>query len=58
MAAQDLTARSLEGRPLTIAQAVRRWLGALLNLACLGLPFALLGERSIADRLSRSTVHS
>lgn len=57
MAAQDLTARGVEGRPLTIAQAVRRWLGALLNLSCLGLPFAFLGERSIADRLSRSTVH-
>ena len=56
MATQELTARSLDGRPLTIGQAVRRWLGLLLNLVFLGLPFAILRERSLSDRLSRSTV--
>lgn len=57
MALRGLTARGLDAQPLTIGQAVRRWLGAVLNVACLGLPFALLRERSIADRLSGSNVH-
>ena len=54
MARVGLVARSLDGGPLTIAQAVRRWLGALLNVACLGLLFALSRQRSVSDLLSRS----
>lgn len=56
MASQGLTARSLDGGPLTMAQAVRRWLGALLNLTLLGVPFVLLRERSLSDRFSGSIV--
>ncbi len=54
MARVGIVARSLDGGPLTIAQAVRRWLGAMLNVASLGLLFALSKEKSLSDRLSRS----
>jgi len=50
-----LTAESLDGEPLSFDQTARRWLGALLTLATLGLPLLLaLGGRSLADRLSGS----
>lgn len=56
MARLGLVARSLDGGPLTIGQAVRRWIGAIMSIATLGL-FLLLGtERTLADRLSGSTV--
>lgn len=58
MAKSGLVARSIDGGPLTIGQAVRRWLGALLSVATLGLFLALGKERTLADRLSGSTVHS
>lgn len=50
-----LTSQSLDGEPLSFDQTARRWLGALLTLATLGLPLLLaLGGRSLADRLSGS----
>jgi uncharacterized RDD family membrane protein YckC len=50
-----LTAASADGQPLSFDQTARRWLGALLTLATLGLPLLLaLGGRSLADRLSGS----
>jgi uncharacterized RDD family membrane protein YckC len=50
-----LTAESADGQPLSFDQTARRWLGALLTLATLGLPLLLaLGGRSLADRLSGS----
>jgi uncharacterized RDD family membrane protein YckC len=50
-----LTADSADGQPLSFDQTARRWLGALLTLATLGLPLLLaLGGRSLADRLSGS----
>lgn len=58
MASVGLVARASGGGPLTIGQAMRRWLGVLLNFASLGLLFALSKERSISDRLSGSTVHA
>jgi uncharacterized RDD family membrane protein YckC len=57
MARVGLVARSIGGGPLSIGQAVRRWLGALLSVVSLGLLFALIKERSLADRLSGSSVH-
>ncbi len=56
MANVGLVARSTDGGPLTIGQAVRRWLGALLNVASLGLIFFFSQERSLSDRLSRSEI--
>lgn len=56
MARTGLTARASDGGPLTISQAVKRWLGGLLNVASLGLAFAISRERSLADILSRSSV--
>ncbi|MBV8201990.1 MAG: RDD family protein [Acidobacteria bacterium] len=50
-----LTAESLEGEPLSFDQTARRWLGALLTLAALGLPLLVaLTGRSLSDRLSGS----
>jgi uncharacterized RDD family membrane protein YckC len=50
-----LKAESLDGEPLSFDQTARRWLGALLTVAALGLPLLLaLGGRSLADRLSGS----
>lgn len=50
-----LTAESAEGEPLSFDQTARRWLGALLTLATLGLALLLaLTGRSLADRLSGS----
>jgi uncharacterized RDD family membrane protein YckC len=58
MARFGLVARSIDGGPLTIGQAVRRWLGALLSVATLGLFLALGKERTLSDRLSGSRVHA
>jgi uncharacterized RDD family membrane protein YckC len=51
-----LRAENEDGEPLSFDQTARRWLGALLTLAILGLPLllALAGGRSLADRLSGS----
>jgi uncharacterized RDD family membrane protein YckC len=50
-----LTAESTEGEPLSFDQTARRWLGALLTLATLGLALLLaLTGRSLSDRLSGS----
>lgn len=59
MAWAGLVARAPDGASLTFGQTARRWLGGLLTLALLGLPtlLALLGGRSLADRLSGSELH-
>jgi uncharacterized RDD family membrane protein YckC len=50
-----LTAESTDGEPLSFEQTARRWLGALITLAVVGLPLLVaLGGRSLADRLSDS----
>ncbi len=50
-----LTSESTEGEPLSFDQTARRWLGALLTLATLGLALLLaLTGRSLADRISGS----
>jgi uncharacterized RDD family membrane protein YckC len=50
-----LTSESLDGEPLSFDQTARRWLGALVTLAALGLPLlAALTGRSLSDRLSGS----
>lgn len=50
-----LTAESSEGEPLSFDQTARRWLGALLTLATLGLALLVaLTGRSLSDRLSGS----
>jgi len=49
------SAVSLSDEPLTFAQTLLRWCGALLTLALAGLPLLLaLGGRSLSDRLSES----
>jgi uncharacterized RDD family membrane protein YckC len=59
MAWAGLTSRNRDGEPLTFDQTTRRWAGALLTLATLGLPllFARRG-RSLADLLSGSETYS
>lgn len=59
MAWAGLTSRNRDGEPLTFDQTTRRWAGALLTLASLGLPllFARRG-RSLADFLSASETYS
>lgn len=56
MALAHEIARGLDDLPLSFGQTILRWLGALLTLALAGLPtlLALVGERSLVDRLSGS----
>ncbi len=56
MAWAGLAARTGDGESLTFAQTARRWLGALVTMALVGLPalLALAGGRSLTDRVSRS----
>lgn len=56
MAWAGLVARAPGGVSLTFGQTARRWAGALLTVALLGLPtlLAAAGGRSLADRLSGS----
>ncbi|MDH3402036.1 MAG: RDD family protein [Acidobacteriota bacterium] len=55
MAVAGLRARSLNDEPLSLPQAVRRWLALLLTAATLGLgTLVALSGRSLADRLSDS----
>jgi uncharacterized RDD family membrane protein YckC len=58
MASMSLTARTLDDRPLSLGQAVRRWLATLGTTLLLGLPSLLaLTGRSATDRLSQSATH-
>ena len=55
MASMSLTARTLDDRPLSLSQAVRRWLATLATAALAGIPGLLaLSGRSATDRLSQS----
>jgi len=50
-----IVARNLDDGPLAFGQTARRWLGALLSLALLGLPgLGALRGRSLADWVSGS----
>jgi uncharacterized RDD family membrane protein YckC len=50
-----LAAQNRDGDPLAFDQTVRRWLGALLTTATLGLPILLAGRRrTLTDLLSGS----
>jgi uncharacterized RDD family membrane protein YckC len=59
MAWAGLVARSRDGEALTFDQTARRWLGALVTAAMLGLPLLLAagGRRSLSDRVSGSVTH-
>lgn len=55
MAFMSLTARTLDNRPLSLGQAIRRWLATMATAALLGIPGLLaLSGRSATDRLSQS----
>jgi uncharacterized RDD family membrane protein YckC len=55
MAVAGLRTRTLEDEPLSLAQALRRWLALLLTVATLGLgTLVAVSGRSLADRLSDS----
>jgi uncharacterized RDD family membrane protein YckC len=55
MAWAGLDARSRDGEPLAFDQTARRWLGAVVTSALMGLPLLLaLGGRSLSDLLSGS----
>jgi hypothetical protein len=55
MAWARLAAEGKDGEALTFDQTARRWLGALLTAATLGLPLlATNRRRSLSDRLSGS----
>jgi hypothetical protein len=57
MAFTELAARGGSDVPLSIQQAIRRWLGAVLTILLCGLPaFLTLTGRSVADRLSKTDV--
>lgn len=59
MAWAGLVSQNRDGEPLTFDQTARRWLGALLTLATVGLPLLLaLRGRSLADLLSGSVTWS
>lgn len=59
MAWAGLTSRNRDGEPLTFDQTTRRWAGAMLTLATLGVPllFARRG-RALSDVLSGSETYS
>jgi len=58
MASMSLTARTLDDRPLSLGQAVRRWLATLGTTLLLGIPSLLaFTGRSATDRLSQSATH-
>jgi uncharacterized RDD family membrane protein YckC len=57
MSASDLVARAGSDTPLTIQQAIKRWLGGAVTLLLCGLPALLiLTGRSVGDRFSHSGV--
>jgi len=58
MAWAGITSRNRDGEPLTFDQTVRRWVGALLTLALLGLPILLaFGGRALTDWISGSATY-
>lgn len=58
MAWAAITSRNRNGEPLTFDQTVRRWLGALLTLALVGLPVLLaFGGRTLTDWISGSATY-
>jgi uncharacterized RDD family membrane protein YckC len=58
MAWAAITSRNRDGEPLTFDQTVRRWLGALLTLALVGLPLLLaFGGRTLTDWISGSATY-
>ncbi|HEY2293004.1 MAG TPA: RDD family protein [Thermoanaerobaculia bacterium] len=58
MAWAAITSRNRDGEPLTFDQTVRRWLGALLTFALLGLPVLLaFGGRTLTDWVSGSATY-
>ena len=59
MAYVGLVARSTEGGPLKIAQAIRRWAADMVTMLLLGLPGLMaLSGRSLADRSSGSATRA
>ena len=55
MAWRELRCLGVEGEPLTVGQAILRWLASLATLLLVGLPgLLLLTGRSLADRWSRT----
>jgi uncharacterized RDD family membrane protein YckC len=55
MAWRGITSRNRDGEPLTFDQTVRRWLGAIVTMAALGLPLLVMGgRRSLTDVISGS----
>jgi uncharacterized RDD family membrane protein YckC len=62
MAWAAITSRNIsregDGEPLSFDQTVRRWLGALLTLALVGLPLLLaFGGRTLTDWISGSATY-
>jgi uncharacterized RDD family membrane protein YckC len=58
MAWAAVTSRNRDGEPLTFDQTVRRWIGALLTLALVGLPVLLgFGGRTLTDWISGSATY-
>ena len=58
MAWAAITSRNRDGEPLSFDQTVRRWLGALLTLALVGLPLLLaFGGRTLTDWISGSATY-
>jgi len=59
MAWAGLIGRSRDGEALTFDQTARRWFGALVTTATLGIPLFVTGRgRSLSDRLSASSTFS
>ncbi len=58
MAWAAITSRNRDGEPLSFDQTVRRWVGAILTLALVGLPVLLaFGGRSLTDWISGSATY-
>jgi uncharacterized RDD family membrane protein YckC len=58
MAWAGITSRNRDGEPLHFDQTARRWLGAVLTLALVGLPLLLsIGGRSLTDWVSGSATY-
>lgn len=58
MAWAGITSRNRDGEALTFDQTARRWLGAVLTLALVGLPLLLaIGGRTLTDWISGSATY-
>lgn len=56
MSYAGLVARTSDGGPLAVAQAIRRWLASMSTVLLFGLPgLAALAGRSLSDRASGTT---